>query len=161
MKKPHFMLLMLAAILMLFTVFGCAEEAVEEPPVEEEPVEEPDEEPVEEPEEEPDEEPEEEPVEEPEEVDISAVPDGTYQGSAEGFKSTIVVEVVVEDGMIVAVEVLEHDETEAYFEDADPAIPDMIVGEQSLDVDTESGATASADGIVEAVRAALLDALEN
>ena len=149
MKKPHFMLLMLAAILMLFTVFGCAEEAVEEPPVEEEPVEEPDEEP------------EEEPVEEPEEVDISAVPDGTYQGSAEGFKSTIVVEVVVEDGMIVAVEVLEHDETEAYFEDADPAIPDMIVGDQSLDVDTESGATASADGIVEAVRAALLDALEN
>ena len=152
MKKPRFMLLMLAAILMLFTVFGCAEEAVEEPPVEEEPVEEPEEEPVEEP--------EEEMVEEPEEVDISAVPDGTYQGSAEGFKSTIVVEVVVEDGMIVAVEVLEHDETVEYFGDADPAIPDMIVGEQSLDVDTESGATASADGIVEAVRAALLSAIE-
>ena len=152
MKKPRFMLLMLAAILMLFTVFGCAEEAVEEPPVEEEPVEEPEEEPVEEP--------EEEIVEEPEEVDISAVPDGTYQGSAEGFKSTIVVEVVVEDGMIVAVEVLEHDETVEYFGDADPAIPDMIVGEQSLDVDTESGATASADGIVAAVRAALLSAIE-
>ncbi len=33
MKKPHFMLLMLAAIIMLFTAFGCAEEAVEEPPV--------------------------------------------------------------------------------------------------------------------------------
>ena len=158
--KPRFMLLMVAAFFMLFAAFGCAEEAVEEPPVEEEPVEEPVEEPEEEPEE-PAEEPEEEPVEEPEEVDINAVPDGTYQGSAEGFKSTIVVEVVVEDGMIVAVEVLEHDETEAYFEDADPAIPDMIVGEQSLDVDTESGATASADGIVEAVRAALLDALEN
>ncbi len=145
MKKPHFMLLMLAAIFMLFTAFGCAEEAVEEPPVEEEPVEEP----------------EEEPVEEPEEVDISAVSDGTYQGSAEGFKSTIVVEVVVEGGMIVAVEVLDHDETTEYFEDANPAIPDMIVGEQSLDVDTESGATASADGIVDAVRAALLDAIDN
>jgi len=152
MKTPRFMLLMIAATLMLFTVFGCAEEAVEEPPVEEEPVEEP----VEEPEEEPEEESE----EEPEEVDISAVPDGTYQGSAEGFKDAIVVEVVVEDGMILSVEVLEHDETVEYFGDADPAIPDMIVGEQSLDVDTESGATASADGIVEAVRAALLSATE-
>ena len=160
MMKPRFMLLMAAAFFMLFAAFGCAEEAVEEPPVEEEPVEEPVEEPEEEPVEEPEEEPE-EPAEEPAEVDISAVPDGTYQGSAEGFKSTIVVEVVVEDGVIVAVEVLEHDETVEYFEDADPAVPDMIVGEQSLDVDTESGATASADGIVEAVRAALLDALEN
>ncbi len=155
MKKTSFMLLLLAALVMIFTAFGCAEEPVEELPVDEEPVEEP----VEEPEEEP-EEPEEEPAEEPAEVDISAVPDGTYEGSAEGFKSTIVVEVTVEGGMIVAVEVLEHDETQEYFADADPVIPELIVEEQSLDVDTESGATASADGIVEAVRAALLSAIE-
>lgn len=152
MKKPCLTLLLLSALLMMFTAFGCAEETVEEPLIEEEPVEEPEEPPVEE-------EPEEEAVEEPEEVDLSAVPDGTYQGSAEGFKSTIVVEVVVEDGMIVAVEVLDHDETETYFEDAYPVIPELIVEEQSLDVDTESGATASADGIVEAVRAALLGAI--
>ncbi len=45
MKKSYLLFLLLAAVLMMFTVFGCAEEAVEEVPVDEEPV-------VEEPEEE-------------------------------------------------------------------------------------------------------------
>lgn len=101
------------------------------------------------------------PEEEPEEIDISAVPDGTYQGSADGFKSTIVVEVVVEGGEIMSVEVLEHDDTPEYFRDANPLIPDQIVEEQNLDVDTQTGATRSAEGIVNAVRDALSGALEN
>lgn len=101
------------------------------------------------------------PEEEPEEIDISAVPDGTYQGSADGFKSTIVVEVVLEAGMIVSVEVLEHDDTPEYFRDANPLIPERIVEEQDLDVDTQTGATRSAAGIVNAVRDALAGALDN
>jgi rhodanese-related sulfurtransferase len=40
MKKTHLLLLLFAAVLMLFSVFGCAETAVEEPPVDEAPVEE-------------------------------------------------------------------------------------------------------------------------
>jgi len=104
---------------------------------------------------------EEAPEEEPGEIDLSAVPDGTYQGSADGFKSTIVVEVVVEGGAILSVEVLEHDDTPEYFRDANPLIPDQIVEEQNLDVDTQTGATRSAEGIVNAVRDALSGALDN
>ena len=101
------------------------------------------------------------PEEEPEEIDISAVPDGTYQGSADGFKSTIVVEVVLEAGTIVSVEVLEHDDTPEYFRDSNPLIPERILEEQDLDVDTQTGATRSAEGIINAVRDALAGALDN
>ena len=38
MKKSYLLFLLLAAVLMMFTVFGCAEEAVEEVPVDEDPV---------------------------------------------------------------------------------------------------------------------------
>jgi uncharacterized protein with FMN-binding domain len=39
-------------------------------------------------------------------------------------------------------------------------IPERIIAEQSLDIDTQTGATLSAKGIVEAVEAALAAALD-
>ena len=93
------------------------------------------------------------------EIDIAEVPDGTYEGSAQGFAGPIVVEVEVSGGEIVSIEVLEQEETATYFVESYPLIPEQIIEEQSLDVDTQTGATASAEGIVNAVKSALMEAL--
>ncbi len=89
------------------------------------------------------------------ETDISKVPDGTYQGSAQGFISEIVVEVEILGGKIVSIEILEQEETATYFVETYPLIPERIIEEQSLDIDTQTGATASAEGILNAVVNAL------
>ena len=51
-------------------------------------------------------------------------------------------------------------ETPTYFAESYPLIPERIMAEQSLDIDTKTGATMSAEGIVAAVRDALQKALE-
>jgi Na+-translocating ferredoxin:NAD+ oxidoreductase subunit G len=93
-------------------------------------------------------------------IDITAVPDGIYQGSAPGLAGPIVVEVEVTGGQITGISVLEHSETPTYYIESYPLIPQRIIAEQSFDVDTQTGATLSAQGIVEAVQAALAAALE-
>ncbi len=87
--------------------------------------------------------------------DITAVPDGTYQGTGNGLMGAIVVEVTVEGGKITAIEVLEQSETPTYFVEAYPEIPNRVIEAQRLEVDTRTGATASGEGIVGAVRDAL------
>lgn len=93
-------------------------------------------------------------------IDITAVPDGTYQGSAPGLAGPILVEVEISGGQITRIDVLDHDETLTYFIESYPLIPERIIAEQSFDVDTKTGATLSAKGIVDAVQAALAAALE-
>jgi electron transport complex protein RnfG len=93
-------------------------------------------------------------------IDIAAIPDGIYQGSAPGLAGPLTVVVEVAGGVIVSIEVLEHSETPTYFIESYPLIPERIIAEQQLDVDTETGATLSAESIVDAVRAALSGALE-
>ncbi len=94
------------------------------------------------------------------EVDITRVPDGVYEGSAPGLMGPIVVSVEVRGGEIVDIEVLEHEETPTYFIEAYPLIPDLIIENQHFDVDTKTGATVSAEGIVNAVEDALAGAME-
>lgn len=89
--------------------------------------------------------------------DISAVPDGTHTGSAKGFyPEEIVVEVTVSGGRITSIEVLKHGDTPTYFAEAYDLVPKRIMDSQSLDIDTKTGATGSAEGI----RNAVLDALQ-
>lgn len=92
--------------------------------------------------------------------DISAVPDGVYQGSVEGTYGLLNVEVEVIAGKIVRIDVIEQNETDAYFIEAHPLIRDRIISEQRLEVDTQTGATLSSERIVSAVRSALLRALD-
>ncbi len=92
-------------------------------------------------------------------IDIALVPDGTYRGEGLGLKP-MVVEVTVEGGRIVSIEVVEQDETPTYFVLSYPLIADQIIETQSLDVDTATGATFSAGGIVSGVKDALTKALE-
>jgi len=92
----------------------------------------------------------EDPEEEPDEEVV-------YTGTAEGFIDDITVEVTVLDGKITAIEIIEHDETPDYFDDAVPAITDRIIEAQSTEVDIVSGATGTSEGIMAAVDNALAD----
>lgn len=81
--------------------------------------------------------------------------DGTYTGQGQGFKSTITVEVVVEDGKITAINILGQGETPFLSDAAFDAVPKAIIAAQSTDVDTVTGATGTSKGIIAAVKDAL------
>ncbi|WP_158212338.1 RnfABCDGE type electron transport complex subunit G [Natranaerobius trueperi] len=89
-------------------------------------------------------------------VDLAEVDDGIYQGEGSGLEPGVVVEVTVKDNEITDIEIIDHNDTPDYFEDAQAEIPDRILDEQSADVDVVSGATLSSEGIKEAVLNALL-----
>ncbi|WP_353894218.1 FMN-binding protein [Proteinivorax hydrogeniformans] len=84
--------------------------------------------------------------------------DGTYTGTGQGYGGEIRVLVEIANGQIQSVNIEEHSESE---EIADPAldqIPSAIVEEQSTDVDNVSGATATSEGIKDAVEDSLEEA---
>lgn len=85
--------------------------------------------------------------------------DGVWEGTGEGFKDDIVVEVTIKDGVITAIEVISHSETEALSDPAFEEVPDAIIVRQSTEgVDTVSGATGTSEGILAAVADALAKA---
>ena len=86
--------------------------------------------------------------------------DGTYEGSGIGFGGDIQVEVTIEDGQIEDIEILNAaDEDEDYFVEA-IAIIDDIKKANNTKVDTVSGATFSSMGILDAVKDALEQAVD-
>lgn len=78
--------------------------------------------------------------------------DGTYGASYMGKNGDVSVIVVVENGAIVSVAVGEHSETPGICEAAIDAIPGAIVENQSIAVDTVTGATVTSTAIIEAVK---------
>ena len=93
-------------------------------------------------------------------VDVTQVPDGTYEGTGDGFGGDTVVEVVVEGGEIVEINEVSNEDTPEYWEDAWPEIADRIIEAQSMEVDAVTDATASSEGVMEAVVDALIDETE-
>ena len=93
-------------------------------------------------------------VEEPEETEEIAEEE-VYQGTAEGYGGPLTVEVALENGEIVAIEIIEHEETEGFAEPAFEETPQDIIEEQSTDVDVVSGVTLTSEAIMEAVENAL------
>lgn len=91
---------------------------------------------------------------------ITSVSDGTYTGVGEGLKGEIKVKVIVEDGKIVAINVIEYSETEHIAGGAIKEVPQKIIKAQSSKVDVYSGATHASKGIIEAVENALASADE-
>ena len=81
--------------------------------------------------------------------------DGVYSGSAQGFKGTVSVDLVVSAGKISDLQVRPHQETPAI---ADPAIETLIANileAQSSEVDVISGATYTSRAVIEAAEKAL------
>ncbi|WP_026476931.1 FMN-binding protein [Alkaliphilus transvaalensis] len=96
------------------------------------------------------------PVEEPSiTVDIASLADGVYTGSAEGFKSTIKLNVTVEGGKITKIDVVEMDETPGLGDKGIEATIANVIAAQDLNVDTATGATVSNKAAIEAIVAAL------
>ncbi|MGE5654017.1 MAG: RnfABCDGE type electron transport complex subunit G [Bacillota bacterium] len=92
-------------------------------------------------------------VEEP--LDLARIPDGVYQGSADGFKSKITVEVAMTAGKRADVKVVAIDDTPEIADGAVAEIKKRIVAQQNWKVDAVSGATYTSGGMMNAVKAAL------
>ena len=93
--------------------------------------------------------------------DADGYKDGTYTGSGTGFGGTVTVKVVIKDGKINKISVVDASgEDAAYFNRAKKLL-DNIVKKQTTNVDTVSGATYSSNGLVQAVRNALAKAAVN
>jgi fumarate reductase flavoprotein subunit len=86
---------------------------------------------------------------------FAAYKDGTYTGKGEGRGGALKVQVVVEGGKITSVKVLRHSDTDAIMEGALAEIPAAIIEKNSPDVNAVGGATASSEGIKQAVADAL------
>ena len=85
--------------------------------------------------------------------------DGSYQGSASGYRGNISVSVSVRDGKIAGVDILSYNDDDAYFNSA-LAVINRMIGQTSANVDSVSGATYSSMGIINAVNDALNKAVE-
>ena len=90
-------------------------------------------------------------------IDLSNVKDGTYTGSGTGFSGTITVQVTIQGGKIVAIEIVSSGDDEAYFGQV-RGLVDTVIAQQTLNVDTVSGATYSSRGLLSAIKNALLKA---
>ncbi|MBQ9263953.1 MAG: FAD-dependent oxidoreductase [Clostridia bacterium] len=83
---------------------------------------------------------------------------GTYEGVGKGNNGEVKVSVTFSDDQIVRVEVSEHAETPGVSDPAIERIPADIVAQQSLAVDTVSGATNTSNAILTAVADAVAQA---
>lgn len=81
--------------------------------------------------------------------------DGVYEGTGIGFRGETKVSVVVENGLITDIEVVDSQDDEKFLVRAESGVVESIISSQSLEVDAVSGATYSSDGIMEAVRNAV------
>ena len=86
------------------------------------------------------------------EIDIADVSDGTYIGEYDVNFIYAKVEVTVEDGEIVSINILEHRHERGK---AAETVIEKIIDEQKIDVDAISGATNSSTVIKKAVENAL------
>lgn len=81
--------------------------------------------------------------------------DGTYEGSAFGFGDVIRVSVTIQNGKMTDIAVLDASgEDKPYYKQALPLLDEMLEV-QSAEVDTVSGATLTAEGLIGAVEDAL------
>ena len=81
--------------------------------------------------------------------------DGSYEGSAFGFGDVIRVSVTIQNGKMTDIAVLDASgEDKPYYKQALPLLDEMLAV-QSAEVDTVSGATLTAEGLIGAVENAL------
>ena len=81
---------------------------------------------------------------------------GKYDGKATGHNGTIEVEVEVSESDIISIDIITSDETEHLSKSVYDIIPNSIIENQSLNVDTISGATVTSN----ALKLAITDALK-
>ena len=91
-------------------------------------------------------------------IDISALSPGKYTGTAMGYTGEITVEVTVAEGKVTEITIVSQGDSPEVAGPAFEAIIAAIKQEQSLEVDLVSGATFSSEGLIAAVKDALIKA---
>lgn len=92
-------------------------------------------------------------------LDLSKVADGSYSGSAQGYRGAVQVEVVVKSGRIESCKVTKHGEDMCY--NAPTVVPQQIVEKQGVkDVDAVTSATISSTAIINATAKALAQGMK-
>ena len=86
---------------------------------------------------------------------------GTYEGTSVGFGGEIAVTVTVNENSIESVVINKANETEGVGSIAVEKMPGKIVEAQSLGIDGVSGCTISSNAIIEAVKNALTDSVDD
>ena len=86
------------------------------------------------------------------------VKDGTYQASAEGYNGEIQVSVTFESGNITNIEIDSENETDIISDAAIKNVTKYIKQEQSVNVDVQTGATVTSQGIIDAVKETIQEA---
>lgn len=81
--------------------------------------------------------------------------DGVYEGSAQGFGGDVVVSVTISQDEIVSVEVTEAKGEDSAYLSMAMELTEKIVENQSVELDTVSGATYSSRGILNAASQAI------
>lgn len=92
-------------------------------------------------------------------LDHAKLKDGTYQGSYRGGPNKASVQVTIQEGNIVDIEILEHQAWRGGI--AEATIIERIIAGQSTKVDAVSGATNSSRVIMNAVQKAIDKAYSN
>lgn len=93
------------------------------------------------------------------EKSTSQYKDGTYNGTAVGYAPNLNVQVIIQGGKILSVEVQTNNETPEFLAKAKTVVTDEIVQKQVAKVTAVSGATRSSNGIMDAVEVALAQAI--
>ncbi|SDY95948.1 flavocytochrome c [Tindallia californiensis] len=89
--------------------------------------------------------------------EITSMNPGEYVVEVDGYKP-MKVKVTLGEKEIEKIEVIEHEETQGVSDVALEEIPEAMVAQQSVGVDTITGATLTSQGIIDAVRQAIEEA---
>lgn len=92
-------------------------------------------------------------------ISIASLKDGTYQGEAKGFAGKIITKIIVEDGKITEIEIIDHHESKGWYEEVFMVLPKEIIKKQRLQVDAISGATKTSKGLLKSVENAVKKAV--
>ena len=90
----------------------------------------------------------------------AALADGTYTATVDGQEGAMTVETIIADGKISAVTIIEQHETESIAAAALESLPQAIVADHSVNIDTVSGATLTSNRILDAVTQCLTEAAQ-
>lgn len=86
--------------------------------------------------------------------------DGIYMGQADAYGPDLITRVTIEKGLVSSIEIVSHNEVkEQYWRSPVEVLPNMIVEQETLAVDTISGATLTSYGILMSVQNALEEAI--
>lgn len=83
---------------------------------------------------------------------------GEYTNESEGYYSTLIVKVTVDEYQIISIEILSHEEPEILAEVVFDKLPSRIIKNNGTQIDVISGATYTSRALLESVEKALVEA---